>query len=495
MKKLNFTTALRENIESTFTYAHARNLGYSGTTSYYDPIDFFTERAQHDPFGTFTELNGYAFKSTLNALNKYEIPYTAEQKRKARIYYDITEKMKSHCSDIVYEFIEDDLAGTGIVRIDNTHGLTTKETIAVNDFIRNIPYQKKTDNILYKKRLNPQISSATEQLNAVKTCLEHKTSCLIGGAGTGKSFVTASIIDQLQANRKKVAVLAPTHKAREALQDRLRGEGIKNEVRTIHSFVHNPSPCEAIVIDESGMLSTPLFHMLIRNYKDQHLVFVGDKNQLPPVDYGRPFELLQDIVEVAELKKNYRSESADIIALGREILGLPYNANIALNNIHKADTIEEAFQMGAEVGLSFMNQSVGEINENQRLKQGSDSISRKFKIGEKIIAKTNQKNKFYNGQLFEVTGYSQITNLTTRKTINVDNWRDLDYNFDYAYGLTIHKSQGSEWDTVAYQPGAYDTENLAYVAVTRAKKKLIIVGGDINPKPEKQWTHSEDYKV
>ena len=138
-----------------------------------------------------------------------------------------------------------------------------------------------------------------------------------------------------------------------------------------------------------------------------------------------------------------------------------------------------------------MNQSVGEINESQRLKQGSDSISRKFKIGEKIIAKTNQKNKFYNGQLFEVTGHSQITNLTTRKTINVDNWRDLDYNFDYAYGLTIHKSQGSEWDTVAYQPSAHDTENLAYVAVTRAKKKLIIVGGDINPKPEKQWTHAD----
>ena len=132
--------------------------------------------------------------------------------------------------------------------------------------------------------------SSREQLNALQTCLEYQVSCLIGGAGTGKSFVTANIIDQLILNDKEVAILAPTHKAKEALQQKLN----TGTVRTIHSFVHKPEYCDAIVIDESGMLSTSLLHSLLKNYTGQQLIFIGDKNQLPPVDYGRPFELIQD---------------------------------------------------------------------------------------------------------------------------------------------------------------------------------------------------------
>lgn len=488
----NFSKALENNIKRTYTYAHAKNKGwYAGSESNYDPATFFLKHLELDPFGAFMELERYQFQSTLNALNKYGIPYTAEQERKARIYHDVIEKINKFKSDTVHEFIEDDLTGTGIIKLNNSHILTTEATIGVSEFINyDLPVYKKTNNILYKNKLNPKIDDSREQLEAVKSCLEHHVSCMIGGAGTGKSTVTASIIGQLQANGKKVAVLAPTHKAREALQSKLREENINNDVRTIHSFVHNPVDCQAIVIDESGMLSTPLFNRLIHVYKGQQLVFVGDKNQLPPVEYGRPFELIQEKVRVAELKKNFRSESADIIALGKAILGQPYNENMPQQNIVQVETVEEAFQRGAEVALTFTNANVASINEQKRIKIGEPSISKKFKIGEKIIAKTNQRGMFYNGQLFKVVGYNQIQNKETKKIINVKNWQALDYNFDYAYGLTIHKSQGSEWDVVAYQPSIYDTKNLAYVAVTRAKKKLIIVGGfDQNPKSEPGWEH------
>lgn len=486
----NFSKALENNIKRTYTYSHAKQMGYGGSEINYDPMGFFLKRLEVSPFGAFMELERYQYKNTLNALNRYNIPYTAEQERVARVYYDVTEKMKWLKSDIVHEYMEDDLSNTGIVRLNNSHILTTKETIAVSKFIHYDTPVKKTNNVLYKSKLNKKVSNSREQLEAVQTCLEHHVSCLIGGAGTGKSTVTASIIDQLQANEKQVAVLAPTHKAREALQGKLRDEDIKNDVRTIHSFVHNPSECDAIVIDEAGMLSTPLFYMLIRAYKGQQLVFVGDKNQLPPVDYGRPFELIQKKVKVAELKKNFRSESADIIALGKAILGQPYNENMQQQNIIQVETAEEAARMGAEVFLTFTNSDVASINEQKRIKTGEPSISKKFKIGEKIIAKTNQRGMFYNGQLFKVVGYNQIQNKETKKIINVKNWQALDYNFDYAYGLTIHRSQGSEWDTVAYQPSHLDTKNLAYVAVTRAKKKLIIIGGfDQNPKSEPEWEH------
>src|SRR5699024_3777939 len=121
---------------------------------------------------------------------------------------------------------------------------------------------------------------------------------------------------------------------------------------------------------------------------------------------------------------------------------------------------------------TYTNKNVKSINEKRRLKEGSSSLYPGFKVGEKIIAKTNYKNKFYNGQLFEVIGYNTIQDLRTKRVVTLNSSKEFEYNFEYAYALTIHKSQGSEWDVVGYLPSEYDTMNLAYVAVTRAKKKL-----------------------
>ena len=86
-------------------------------------------------------------------------------------------------------------------------------------------------------------------------------------------------------------------------------------------------------------------------------------------------------------------------------------------------------------------------------------------------------------------GFSEIKNINTGKIIRLKKDLDLEYNFDYAYALTVHKSQGSEWDVVAYQPSELDSQNIAYVAVTRAKKKLIIIGDGLKEvyPPERKW--------
>ena len=245
------------------------------------------------------------------------------------------------------------------------------------------------------------------------------------------------------------------------------------------------------------MLSTPLFNQLVRVYDGQQLIFIGDKNQLPPIEYGRPFELLQEEFKTSELRQNKRSEARDIISLGNQILGIPQNANLTPENIEVTASAKKAFEQGAEVILTFTNANVKAINEEQRIKQGVNSIYTGFKVGEKIIAKTNYKGKFYNGQLFEVVGYNRIRDISTQRIVIIDTPKELEYNFDYAYALTIHKSQGSEWDVVGYLPSEHDTANLAYVAVTRAKKKLVIINGlnEHYPK-DKQWRQlHEDYQV
>jgi len=161
-------------------------------------------------------------------------------------------------------------------------------------------------------------------------------------------------------------------------------------------------------------------------------------------------------------------------------------------NIEVVPSSAEAFKQGAEVALTYTNNVVKEINEEQRIKNGTPTIAPHVSVGDVIVAKTNNRNRgFYNGQIFEMVGQNLAKKKNSAQTISFKTQKDLESNFDLAYGLTIHKSQGSEWDTVAYLPNSIDTKNLAYVAVTRAKKKLIIIGDDLKTeyKKEREWKH------
>ena len=483
--KRQYSEALTNNIERTFTFAHAKNAhGLDVEAHNYNAVETFNKLVAVDPFGTFMELDGYAFVSTLNALERYDIPYTAEQERKARVYYEVTKDMERTKSDVSFNY-QENIEGTGIVKVDEPHIYTTETTIKSKRFIETLPRNKKTFNHIYEDKVPKALFDSAEQLKALKNSVENHVSCLIGGAGTGKSFVTSEIVEQLMLNGKRVTILAPTHKAKQALQQKLK----RGMVQTIHSYVYGRSgEADVIVIDEAGMLSTELMAKLAGVYKGEQLVFVGDKNQIPPIGYGRPFEVIQETFPTVELKANRRSEAKDIIALGREIINEPFNANIAQNNIYVVDTVEEAFGLGAEVLLTYTRDGVRKANEIQRIKNGKPTVADGFSIGDKIIAKTNMK-QWFNGQLMTIVAYNKAEdeqgNIITFRTPY-----ELKNNFDLAYGLTIHKSQGSEWNTVAYQPTSWDTLNLAYVAVTRAKKKLIVVGG-FPPrfKEEKAWMH------
>ena len=254
----SFSKALQNNIERTYTYAHAKNAHqYDDGIDNYCPFGFFEKSINISPFDAFMALDGYAFKKTKNDLIRYGIPFTQEQERRAKVYADVTERMIQQRSDYVSFFVED-LENTGITLYKDPYVLTTKKTLSVAKQLNALPQKQFVYNAVYENELESQLKSSKEQFEALKKCLMNRVSCLIGGAGTGKSFVTASIIKQLVLNDKKVAILAPTHKAREALQEKL-DTGI---VRTIHSFVHKPDDCDVIVIDESGMLSTPLIHSL-----------------------------------------------------------------------------------------------------------------------------------------------------------------------------------------------------------------------------------------
>lgn len=486
-----YKKALADNINRVFTFEYAvEKHDFIGSRDSYEPITFFNKMLKtKNPFYVFMELEGHRFQAARNQIVRYKIPYTIDQEKQAKSYTELMEEMANNRSDYAQIYLEigqDDK----IVLLQEPHIYTTKETLNVHSFLTCINTLQKTSNIIYDELITSKIKTNTEQMRALKNCLEYKYSCLIGGAGTGKSFVTAEIINQLLLNGKEVTVLAPTHKAREALQEKLNQRSIPIKVKTIHSYVYKKSETDVIIIDEAGMLSTELLSKITNVLKKTQTIFVGDKNQLEPINYGRPFERLQKILKVSELFKNNRSEAADIVALGREILNMPQNDSMGHPNIRIVEELEGAYELNPDIYISYKNKTVDKINEHFRLKHNNRSISPLFAIGERILAEKNYAPKYYNGQTFIIDSKNTAINEKTGAKITFSTQTELERNFTYAYALTVHKSQGSEWDNVAFIPSEDDTQNLAYVAITRAKRKLIIVGDKLKGhyEPQEEWS-------
>lgn len=119
-----------------------------------------------------------------------------------------------------------------------------------------------------------------------------------GGPGTGKTRTIRAMLKVAQAVGKvpkdKIAVLAPTHRARIRIQEGLDGShqdaiaGIK--AQTVHAFIRDARkglPAEFIVVDEASMVDLVTFRQLLESLSaTSTLVIVGDPDQLPSVDVG-----------------------------------------------------------------------------------------------------------------------------------------------------------------------------------------------------------------
>ncbi len=185
-----------------------------------------------------------------------------------------------------------------------------------------------------KDKAHPPIPEAiAEQAKELETIYRTRFSVLTGTAGTGKTTVLRSLIDEIikKEPNHNFLLLAPTGKAAIVL-----GSRVKRKTSTIHSFLRQ---CDwinmrnysleqrggrkmggagTVIIDESSMLDVELLGTVFRAMdlnSIERLVMVGDADQLPPIGPGKPFadviEYLKkdDIrkdVHLAELKINCR---------------------------------------------------------------------------------------------------------------------------------------------------------------------------------------------
>jgi len=369
------------------------------------------------------------------------------------------------------------------------------------------------------------IKLADKQKEAIKKAINNRIFILTGGPGTGKTTIIKGIILLFKKMGLKISLAAPTGRAAKKLEETCGMPG-----KTIHRLLKysprisgfeknesNPLQEDVVIVDESSMMDIFIFQNLLKGLSlDSRLILVGDVDQLPSVGPGNVLKdlILSKRIKVTHLKEIFRQESMNSIVLNAHRINSGDKIYIDNKNdqnfffIHKEDTekIVELIKSlckrrlpkkykcdplkdiqvitpmhKGDSGAQNLNNILQEVlNDNSvGIKRGT----KYFKIGDKILQTRNNYDKdVYNGDIGIIENInieeSFITINFDGRLINYD-LKDLE-EITLAYAITVHKSQGSEYEYVILpfttQHYMMLQRNLLYTAVTRAKKIIIIIG-------------------
>jgi len=340
------------------------------------------------------------------------------------------------------------------------------------------------------------------QSRILKRLNELQLHIITGGPGTGKTTSLAKILK----NRlnEKILLAAPTGKAAFRMKESLASQGIELEAKTIHRLL-NRKPLEAniIAIDECSMVDLPLMSKLLDAAPSGcDLYLLGDKHQLASVEAGSVFadicakyEKNSDIY--TELTKNWRAKEAPgIVKLSEEILNnsvknfdnenVHYSGKISIENLFEeykplfnAESEKEALEFLKSFQiLCATKKRVENINKELLLK------AKHSKFTPIIITENNYPQNLFNGDTGvkdkEKAYFSNGTEIRTFPLLTLPKYED-------AFAITIHKSQGSEYERVAVvypdrereeKEQTILTKELLYTAITRAKRECFIFGNE-----------------
>lgn len=382
-----------------------------------------------------------------------------------------------------------------------------------------------------EKKLN--ITYNDEQRKAINSALNNNITIISGGPGTGKTTIINAIVKlYIEKNRlcsldivEQIALLAPTGRASKKMSS-----ATNLPASTIHRFLkwnkesgefsineNNKNFQKLIIVDEVSMIDVTLFQALLKGIHSYvKLILVGDVSQLPSVGPGLILSDLinSDLFNFIYLDYIYRqSENSYIPYLAREIKNkdIPeefvnkkddYNF-IVTNSRNIKELIREIVLKGIEKGFNENNLQIlapmykgenGIDNLNLMLESIFNPDTGQSKItygdiiyreGDKVLQLVNDAdNNVFNGDIGFI---KNISNFNHKDMITIDfdgnvvtiSKKDLK-NIRHAYAITIHKSQGSEFDHVimpiTYQYSSMLYNKLLYTGVSRAKKSLILIG-------------------
>ena len=352
---------------------------------------------------------------------------------------------------------------------------------------------------LAKRALQLEPSLTSEQKRAIIQSLTGPCTLIVGGPGTGKTFLVTHLVEA--AADKNVVVGAPTGKAAARLKEVIKGQC---EIGTIHALLSAQSMLRAdlIVIDECSMIDAALFAKVLQAVPSNvPVVLIGDPFQLPPVEMGTIFadicgyvarERGENFVELKECMRSDRSlllEVADAIKRGtfsevaallkeHELLVDPDVFTVEIDrfplpskNMPDKKVSSYALLSSMRKGPWGVNTMNAQIYREIALRADPDD----YIPVPIIITKSDYRLDLRNGE----TGL-----LVKHRGDGVAYFGNREIplaflpRFEYAYCLSIHKSQGSEYkevDVLLPKGSERFGREILYTGVTRAKEQARII--------------------
>jgi len=387
-----------------------------------------------------------------------------------------------------------------------------------------------------KQEADLGVSLCAEQRQAALAAMTDGVCVITGGPGTGKT-TSINVIIRLLQRIGDVELCAPTGRAA-----RRMSEATGCPARTIHRLLEysgeqqgfarnedNPLDCDVVIVDEMSMVDIFLMRALLCALRPgTRLVLVGDVDQLPSVGAGNVLKdlIASETLRVVRLTEIFRQAGQSQIVLNAHRVNRGEYPEIRSRN---TDFFLERRETPAEVAASvvalvqtrlpkYMNLDglrdiqvmtpmkrgdVGVYALNAQLQAAMNPPGDKpeinhagaiFRRGDKVMQVRNNYDLtwkrsgedgegVFNGDI----GYILAVDRRERAlVVEFDDGRVAEYDesllddLELAYCMTVHKSQGSEFDAVVLPllsgPPMLMTRNLLYTAITRAKRLVVIVG-------------------
>ena len=399
-----------------------------------------------------------------------------------------------------------------------------------------------------------------EQLAAILMAESHQIAIITGGPGCGKTFTLRTLMRRL-SGKADVALVAPTGKAAKRLAN-VTGHSAK----TIHRLLEwsmadggfcrhqsNPLRENFVIIDEASMVDLFLFNSLLKALPPSgQLLLVGDQDQLPSVGPGM---VLRDLIHAElvptvrlTLIKRQQNDSGIITAAHQINQGITPQLTKVENPIpfdskesdclwldvespeSAARAIVKTLSSLKDAGFDLMSQvqvltpmkkgAAGTKNLNILLQQYINPPSRGknecrildeiWRSGDRVIQTRNDYNTGVmngeEGRIVAVEKEPQKILVEFEGGVIAPYTNSTISDIVHSYALTIHKSQGSEYQVVIIPVlmSHYRmlTRQILYTGITRAQSLFIGIGqlhaldlGVRTDKPAQRYTQLAQYLI
>lgn len=384
-----------------------------------------------------------------------------------------------------------------------------------------------------------------KQRAAIEIAVNQGMLILTGGPGTGKTTTVRGIIALMKSRGMNVALAAPTGRAAKRMSE-LTGFDAKTIHRLLEveykdgatepSFVYNRKnklDVDAVIIDELSMVDIKLFDSFLEALPmSARLIMVGDKDQLPAVGAGNVLKDLTEsgLIPVVELDKIFRQAMESLIVTNAHEVVKGNMPDMSHNDIHSdffllkenapynaskkiVDLVTR--RLPASYGYDVLTDiqvlcpsrkgDVGTENLNFLLQQKLNPASREkaeikhngyvLREGDKVMQIKNNYDVpwfksgengtgVFNGDIGILTNIDKANDILNVRFDDREAMYSLESakQLELAYAMTVHKSQGSEFEVVVMPvlatPQKLCYRNLFYTALTRAKNLIVLVGNE-----------------